>query len=110
MYGPTVAAVVQRFAQLTGYPAFPPRWSLGYLASGMTYSEVRKEKRKTRNQNKMKDYKKENKRLKREKIGEQQGRVQFAQLTGYSARWSLGYLASDSEEETRNRKEKTKTK
>ncbi len=41
IYGPTVQDVVSRFAQLTGRPAFPPKWSLGYLASGMTYSEVR---------------------------------------------------------------------
>jgi alpha-glucosidase len=40
IYGPTVADVVQKFARLTGYMVLPPRWSLGYLASTMTYTEA----------------------------------------------------------------------
>jgi alpha-glucosidase len=38
--GPSVAEVVRRFTWLTGRPAFLPKWSLGYSASGMSYSEA----------------------------------------------------------------------
>ena len=40
IYGPTVADVVQKFSQLTGRMLMPPKWSLGYLASTMTYTEA----------------------------------------------------------------------
>lgn len=40
IYGPTIEDVVKKIAQLTGKTVFAPRWSLGYLASGMKYSEV----------------------------------------------------------------------
>lgn len=40
IYGPTIDAVVQKFAGLTGYPTLPPRWSLGYLGSTMSYTEA----------------------------------------------------------------------
>lgn len=39
IYGPTVADVVERATLLTGRPALPPRWSLGYLGSTMYYTE-----------------------------------------------------------------------
>jgi alpha-glucosidase len=38
--GDTVRDVVARFTWLTGRPAFPPRWSLGYSGSTMTYTEA----------------------------------------------------------------------
>ena len=37
--GPELAGVVRRFTWLTGQPAFPPKWSLGYSGSTMTYTE-----------------------------------------------------------------------
>lgn len=39
IYGPTIAEVVQKFSALIGRIVLPPRWSLGYLASTMTYTE-----------------------------------------------------------------------
>jgi alpha-glucosidase len=38
--GPSVAEVVRRFTWLTGRPALLPKWSLGYSASGMSYTEA----------------------------------------------------------------------
>jgi alpha-glucosidase len=38
--GPSVAEVVRRFTWLTGRPALLPKWSLGYSASGMRYTEA----------------------------------------------------------------------
>ncbi|MDX2161635.1 MAG: glycoside hydrolase family 31 protein [bacterium] len=32
--------VLHNLARLTGFPALPPRWSLGYLGSTMTYTEA----------------------------------------------------------------------
>ncbi len=40
LYGPSIPAVVERFVRLTGRPALPPRWSLGYLGSTMSYTEA----------------------------------------------------------------------
>ncbi|GAB4429445.1 MAG: glycoside hydrolase family 31 protein [Anaerolineae bacterium] len=40
IYGPTIAQVVRRFADLTGHMVLPPRWSLGYLGSTMYYTEA----------------------------------------------------------------------
>jgi alpha-glucosidase len=40
IYGPTIAEVVEKIASLTGRPALPPRWALGYLGSTMTYTEA----------------------------------------------------------------------
>ncbi|MBN1964464.1 MAG: glycoside hydrolase family 31 protein [Anaerolineae bacterium] len=40
LYGPTIEAVVEKFAALTGRPMLPPRWSLGYLGSTMAYTEA----------------------------------------------------------------------
>ncbi len=40
IYGPSIPEVVQKFARLTGRPALPPRWSLGYLGSTMAYAEA----------------------------------------------------------------------
>ena len=40
IYGPTIAAVIEKFTALTGRPAVPPRWSLGYLGSTMSYTEA----------------------------------------------------------------------
>ncbi|MDQ0338261.1 alpha-glucosidase [Caldalkalibacillus uzonensis] len=37
--GPSVAEVVEKFSWLTGRTAFPPKWSLGYSGSTMTYTE-----------------------------------------------------------------------
>jgi alpha-glucosidase len=39
IYGPTIAEVVEKFSALIGRIVLPPRWSLGYLASTMTYTE-----------------------------------------------------------------------
>jgi alpha-glucosidase len=39
LYGPSIPEVVEKLARLTGRPFLPPRWSLGYLASGMAYAE-----------------------------------------------------------------------
>jgi alpha-glucosidase len=40
IYGPKIEDVVKKIAALTGRMALPPRWSLGYLGSTMTYTEV----------------------------------------------------------------------
>ncbi len=40
IYGPTLEGVVEKFTALTGRPALPPRWSLGYLGSTMSYTEA----------------------------------------------------------------------
>ncbi len=40
IYGPTIPDVVKKLAALTGRMALPPRWSLGYLGSTMTYTEA----------------------------------------------------------------------
>lgn len=40
IYGPTIPEVVEKFTALTGRPALPPRWSLGYLGSTMKYTEA----------------------------------------------------------------------
>ncbi len=40
LYGPTLPDVVMKLSRLIGHMALPPRWSLGYLASTMTYTEV----------------------------------------------------------------------
>jgi alpha-glucosidase len=39
IFGPTVEQVVERFSWLTGRMVLPPRWSLGYLASTMSYTD-----------------------------------------------------------------------
>ena len=38
--GPDPLAVTKRFTWLTGRPALPPRWSLGYSGSTMTYTDA----------------------------------------------------------------------
>lgn len=40
IYGPTIPDVVKKLAALTGRMALPPRWTLGYLGSTMTYTEA----------------------------------------------------------------------
>ncbi|MBN1657929.1 MAG: glycoside hydrolase family 31 protein [Anaerolineae bacterium] len=40
IYGPTIEEVVKKLSTLTGHMALPPRWSLGYLGSTMTYTEA----------------------------------------------------------------------
>ncbi len=40
LYGPRIEDVCERFAALTGRPALPPRWALGYLGSTMHYTEA----------------------------------------------------------------------
>ncbi len=40
IFGPTIAEVVEKFSALVGRITLPPRWSLGYLASAMTYTEA----------------------------------------------------------------------
>jgi len=40
IFGPSIAEVVAKFSALIGRPVLPPRWSLGYLASTMTYTEA----------------------------------------------------------------------
>ncbi|MEW5956188.1 MAG: glycoside hydrolase family 31 protein [Chloroflexota bacterium] len=40
IYGPTIAQVVEKFSALTGRMILPPRWSLGYLGSTMSYTEA----------------------------------------------------------------------
>ncbi len=39
IYGPEIERVVTRFSDLTGKSYLPPRYSLGYLGSTMTYTE-----------------------------------------------------------------------
>lgn len=38
--GPQIADVTRRFTWLTGKPALPPKWSLGYSGSTMTYTDA----------------------------------------------------------------------
>ena len=38
--GPGVADVTRRFTWLTGRPALPPRWALGYSGSSMAYADA----------------------------------------------------------------------
>lgn len=40
IYGPSIEGVVEKLTRLTGRPALPPRWSLGYLGSTMKYTEA----------------------------------------------------------------------
>jgi alpha-glucosidase len=40
IYGPTIEQVVEKLSALTGRPILPPRWSLGYLGSTMSYTEA----------------------------------------------------------------------
>ncbi|MFP4321921.1 MAG: TIM-barrel domain-containing protein [Anaerolineales bacterium] len=40
IYGPTIANVVQQLSGLIGRMALPPRWSLGFLGSTMSYTEA----------------------------------------------------------------------
>lgn len=40
IFGPEISDVVQKFSKLIGYPALPPRWSLGYLGSSMRYTDA----------------------------------------------------------------------
>ncbi len=40
IFGPEIEAVIEKFTRLVGRPALPPRWSLGYLGSTMTYTEA----------------------------------------------------------------------
>mmetsp|Transcript_29426 Transcript_29426/g.49501 ORF Transcript_29426/g.49501 Transcript_29426/m.49501 type:complete len:817 (+) Transcript_29426:2-2452(+) len=40
LFGPTVEQVTEKLARLTGYMCMPPKYSLGYLASTMLYTEA----------------------------------------------------------------------
>ncbi len=40
IYGPSIVEVVEKFSKLIGRPVLPPRWSLGYLGSTMSYTEA----------------------------------------------------------------------
>ncbi|MDO9086686.1 MAG: glycoside hydrolase family 31 protein [Anaerolineaceae bacterium] len=40
IFGPQISDVVHKFSKLIGHPALPPRWSLGYLASSMLYTDA----------------------------------------------------------------------
>lgn len=40
IFGPQISDVVQKFSTLIGRPALPPRWTLGYLASSMLYTDA----------------------------------------------------------------------
>lgn len=40
LYGPSIPDVLDKFTRLTGRPALPPRWTLGYLGSTMSYTEA----------------------------------------------------------------------
>ncbi|MCB0033207.1 MAG: glycoside hydrolase family 31 protein, partial [Anaerolineales bacterium] len=40
IYGPTIENVVEKFTQLNGRMILPPRWSLGYLGSTMSYTDA----------------------------------------------------------------------
>src|SRR5678815_1827813 len=33
LYGPEPKTILREYAELTGYPPMPPRWSLGYIQS-----------------------------------------------------------------------------
>lgn len=39
LVGPSLPCLVERLTRLLGRPGMPPRWSLGYLASGMAYAD-----------------------------------------------------------------------
>ena len=39
-YGPSVQSCVETLANLIGFPALPPKYALGYLASSMGYAEA----------------------------------------------------------------------
>ena len=40
IYGPSIRAVVEKLSALIGRMILPPRWSLGYLGSTMSYTEA----------------------------------------------------------------------
>ena len=40
IYGPSIAAIIEKYTRLTGHPALLPRWSLGFLGSTMKYTEA----------------------------------------------------------------------
>ena len=40
IYGPSLEQVVEKYSALIGRPILPPRWSLGYLGSTMSYTEA----------------------------------------------------------------------
>jgi alpha-glucosidase len=40
IYGPSLAAVVEKYTRLTGRPALLPRWAFGYLGSTMHYTDA----------------------------------------------------------------------
>jgi alpha-glucosidase len=40
LFGPTIQDVVEKIAWLTGYPFLPPRYTLGYLGSTMSYTDA----------------------------------------------------------------------
>jgi alpha-glucosidase len=40
LFGPTFAAVIEKYTALTGRPALLPRYALGYLGSTMSYTEA----------------------------------------------------------------------
>ncbi|MBI5651557.1 MAG: glycoside hydrolase family 31 protein [Chloroflexi bacterium] len=40
IYGPSIVEVVEKFSALTGRMALPPRWSLGFLGTTMTYFDA----------------------------------------------------------------------
>jgi alpha-glucosidase len=40
IYGPSLEQVVERYSALVGRPSLPPRWSLGYLGSTMSYTDA----------------------------------------------------------------------
>jgi alpha-glucosidase len=40
IYGASIEAVIEKYTKMTGRPALPPKWSLGFLGSTMTYTEA----------------------------------------------------------------------
>ena len=40
IYGPSIEQVIEKFSTLIGRPILPPRWSLGFLGSTMSYTEA----------------------------------------------------------------------
>ena len=40
IYGPTIPEVVAKYVRLTGRMILPPRWTLGYLGSTMSYTDA----------------------------------------------------------------------
>lgn len=40
IYGPTIPDVIEKYTRLIGRPALPPRWTLGYLGSTMSYTDA----------------------------------------------------------------------